>query len=260
MQFVKRGLFILLAMLFALPFFSSQALARDWDYDFYYGDNDQSIRYTNQNNDFDKYFDNNYGVYSNQTYWDFANENNWSNDDYWTGIGDWNNWRDQYRDHWRNYYQAYTQNRDYHPINMRYFDRDGRYSYFASDNNYRRRIIWANQNSPIGRFNDYPESWYNSWRNWDRNYARGVAIRDRNNYDDVIIIANSADISGGGNYINIERATVVVDSDVFDEICNVIDNNNGDWDRDLRFNRYDNTLGYNWNGNWRSYNANYSYY
>lgn len=298
MKSLKRTLLGLFAMMMVAPAFSlSSALANDWSYDWGYNAGNQDyynydtqlnidpyqsvlsneacgqdgIKCSDWGNEGNAVNTSAYTDYYNQTYtpnyysdypysnWDFANDANWSNNDYWSNQGGWDDWYNRYRDNWRNYYQANVQNRDYHPINISYYDRDDRYSVLADNNNYQRRIIWANRNNPIGRFVDYPDSWYNSWRNWRHNYARGVAIRDRNNLDNVIIIANANDINGNGSYINIERATVIVDSDAYNEICSIIDRNDGR-NYDFRFNRYDNTMGYDYEGNWRSYNASYSYY
>lgn len=247
------------AILMALPMFSITAGAKDWDVR--YADDDYYVRFSNVDNDFDRYFDTYNRDYWDRynNYWDFSRQDNWSNRDYWSRQGDWNDWYNRYRDSFRSYYQASVQGRDYHPLNISYRDYNDRYSIYSDDTNLRRRIVWANQNYPVGRWYDYPESWQNSWRNWHRNYARGVAIRDRNNDANVIILANSGDIAGSGNYINIERATVIVDSDIYNEILDMIDRGDCDFNN-WRFNRYDNTMGYNYNGNWRSYNANYSYY
>lgn len=178
----------------------------------------------------DRYYDD---YYDSSRYHDNDSNYRWSSDKDWIAGNDWlnqNNWTNQ--DEWFNSrYSYFNQKGCYNDYSCSYYAPDSKSSVWRSnyeDGN--RRVFWNKSDKPFMNLSNYRNRYssaYGSGNIVSPSYAKAIAVVDRSNPNNAIIILNT------GNYIDsglskLTRASIAVDSSLFNELADMIDNYGSD--------------------------------
>lgn len=225
-------------------FFTPTADARYYGYSYAGNGNNHSYNAYYASNYNDPYY--NYGDVNSNYYWpddnDWLSNSNWLNSRYWSNQNDWFNTRYNYFNQ-----TGYYNNSDY----AYYYPNSNSSVWRSSYNSGNRRVMWNRSNRPVMNLNNYYGRYryagsYGYGNVVSPAYANAIAIVDRSNPNNAIVILNTGDYMDSG-LSNITRASIMVNSNLFNELSSMIDNygSNCNLDLDCRNNslRYDGGYG-----------------
>lgn len=199
----------------------------------YYGYSSAGDNYTSGNSAYnylnydynDPYYNNYYyGANSNYNYY-----NNWPTEANWLGDNQWfdrKSW--QFQNDWFNAQYTKVNRQRCGDVNYKCPTADSTY-WKGSYNNGYRSVVWNRSDRPLMRLSNYGynnfayANQYGSGSIINPKYARAIAIVDRSNANNAVIILNTR------NYVNsgldeLTRASIVVDSNLFRELVQMIEN------------------------------------